>query len=472
MSADGLVPAQDVLEAALLAARPGSDHCVVLVEDTSEVEVRFANNTTTTNGARRDRRVTVVSMRQVDGGTAVGVARSGGDADVAALVRAAEDDAAGSPPADDVSPLIEPSEVTSLAGAVARFDLPPADTDLSVLGGVLGGLSGAFGRAREGGYVLAGFAESKAGTVYLGTSTGLRLGHAQPEGAIQLVARTADGSASTWVGAGTTDFTDVSIETLEERLAARLAWSTNRLERPAGRYEVILPPEAVSDLMVNLAYEAAGRDAEDGRSVFSRPGGGTRVGDQLATVPFTLRSDPAEPGLECSPFLAAATSTADTSVFDNGLPLARTDWISEGRLERLRYHRAGAARSGVEPAGFISNVILEVPGASGSLEDLIARTERGLLLTCLWYIREVDPATMLLTGLTRDGVYVVEDGQVVGSANNFRFNESPVDLLSRATEVGSGVRAFGREFGEYLNRTRMPPLRIPDFNMSSVSQAS
>jgi predicted Zn-dependent protease len=103
---------------------------------------------------------------------------------------------------------------------------------------------------------------------------------------------------------------------------------------------------------------------------------------------------------------------------------------------------------------------------------MVARTERGLLLTCLWYIREVDPATGLLTGLTRDGVYVIEDGVVVGAANNFRFNESPVDLLARATEVGASVRTLGRELGEYLNRCIMPPLRIPDFNMSSVSRAS
>jgi predicted Zn-dependent protease len=103
---------------------------------------------------------------------------------------------------------------------------------------------------------------------------------------------------------------------------------------------------------------------------------------------------------------------------------------------------------------------------------MVARTERGLLLTCLWYIREVDPATLLMTGLTRDGVYVIEDGTVIAAANNFRFNESPVDLLARTTEVGTPVRSLGREFGEYLNRTIMPPLRIPDFNMSSVSQAS
>jgi predicted Zn-dependent protease len=224
--------------------------------------------------------------------------------------------------------------------------------------------------------------------------------------------------------------------------------------------------------MVSLAYELSGRNAEDGRTVFSRPGGGTRVGEQLSPLPFDLRSDPGEPGLTCSPFLTTTSSSADTSVFDNGLRLDRTDWIAGGMLERLRYHRAGAARSGTAAAGFIGNLSLELDGATGSLDELVARTERGLLLTCLWYIREVDPATMLLTGLTRDGVYVVEDGKVVGASNNFRFNESPVDLLARVTEVGTSVRSLGREFGEYFNRTRMPAVRVPDFNMSSVSQAS
>jgi predicted Zn-dependent protease len=466
----GLPPAQDVVEGALAAAADG-DGCVVVVEETSEVEVRFANNTTTTNGARRDRRVTVIALRQVEGGTSAGVARRGGDVDVAELVRAAEQDAAGSPPADDAFPLCTPSEAAR-PDTAAPFHLPAASTDLSVLSDVLTDLAAAFGRARDSDHVLAGFAEHRQTTEYLGTSSGLRLAHAQPQGALHLVARSTDGASSTWAGSGTTDFTDVSVDQLEARLSERLAWSSRRLERPAGRYEVILPPEAVSDLMVGLAYELGGRDAEEGRTVFSAPGGATRVGEQLSPVPFDLRSDPGQAGLECSPFVTALASSADSSVFDNGLPLAPTGWIAGGRLERLRYHRAGAAGSGVAPAGFIGNLTLEVPGATGSLEELVARTERGLLLTCLWYIREVDPATMLLTGLTRDGVYVVEDGAVVGAANNFRFNESPVGLLGRVSEVGGTVRALGREFGEYFNRTAMPTLRVPDYNMSSISQAS
>ncbi len=216
------------------------------------------------------------------------------------------------------------------------------------------------------------------------------------------------------------------------------------------------------------------------------------MGERLSDVPFTLYSDPFEPGIECLPFVAAGSSDSESSVFDNALPLERVAWIEDGYLAHLRYHRAGAARSGVDVAPYVDNLILRAgtggggggggsgsgvgsdggSGIGGTVDDMVARTERGLLLTCLWYIREVDPATALLTGLTRDGVYVIENGAVVGAANNFRFNESPVDLLARATEVGTSVRTLGRELGEYLNRCIMPPLRIPDFNMSSVSQAS
>jgi predicted Zn-dependent protease len=185
-----------------------------------------------------------------------------------------------------------------------------------------------------------------------------------------------------------------------------------------------------------------------------------------------LRSDPFEAGLECTPFLVTTASGQDVSVFDNGLPLGRTDWISGGRLERLQYHRAGAARSGVQPAAFINNLTLELPGVTSTIDDLVARMERGLLLTCLWYIREVDPETLLLTGLTRDGVYLVEDGEIVGAVNNFRFNESPVDLLSKTIEAGRTERALSREWNEWLNRTAMPALRVADFNMSSVSPAT
>jgi predicted Zn-dependent protease len=320
--------------------------------------------------------------------------------------------------------------------------------------------------------VLAGFAHQQVETAYLGTSAGLRRRHVQPTGSLELVARTSDGTASAWAGVGAAPFQEGVLEGLEDRLTQRLGWARRRVELPAGRYEVVMPPDAVADLMIMLAEAASGRDAEDGRNVFSAPGGGTKVGTALTGYPFELRSDPAEPDLECAPFLVTTASSTDVSVFDNGLPLERTGWIEGGVVRRLRYHRAGAARSGAPPTAPIDNLVLEAPGATGSLDDLIGGTRRGLLLTCLWYIREVDPVTLLVTGLTRDGVYLVEGGEVVGAVNNFRFNESPVDLLAHAAEAGRSERALSREWGEWLNRTAMPPLRVGDFNMSSVSPAT
>ena len=464
-----LPPAAEVVERALeLSTGHGA---VVIVSDGSEADVRFANNTTTTNGIRRDRRTTVITFVAGAGGSgsgqvAVGVASRSGVVDVAELVAASAADAAAAPAADDAAALVA-------AGPESPgFDRPAPLTALSVLDGVVRSLSDAFGRARAGGHVLAGFASHRLETTYLGSTTGLRLRHEQPTGTLQLVARSTDGTRSSWAGAGTETFADVDIDTLHDRLIRRLDWAERRLELPPGRYEAVLPPDATADLMVVLSHALSGRDAEDGRSAFSAPSGRTKVGATLAPLPFGLRSDPAEAGLGCAPFLATTASSTDVSVFDNGMPVGLVRWIDAGTLTALEYHRAAAARSGVAAAAPGDNLVLELPGATGTVDDLVARTDRGLLLTCLWYIREVDPVTLLVTGLTRDGVYLVEGGEVVGAVNNFRFNESPLDVLARTVEAGRTERALSREWGEWMNRTAMPALRVADFNMSSVSPAT
>ena len=236
------------------------------------------------------------------------------------------------------------------------FGLDPESTDSGALEGVLSALSGAFERARARDAVLAGFAEQDVVTLYLGSSTGVRLSHVQPTGAVSLVGRTADGSGSAWVGEPTIA---PSLEQMEQEIWRRLDWATTQVALEAGRYEVIMPPSAVSDMMAMLAFDAlGGQDAEDGRTVFSAEGGGTRVGERIAALPFTLYSDPFEQGIACTPFVATEASGSEVSVFDNGLPSARTDWLHDGVLERLRYHRAGAAKSGVEMAPYIDNLVL------------------------------------------------------------------------------------------------------------------
>ena len=184
--------------------------------------------------------------------------------------------------------------------------------------------------------------------------------------------------------------------------------------------------------------------------MFSKPGGGTRIGERLSPLPVDLFSDPAYPGLECAPFVVAHSSGRDTSVFDNGLPAGRAAWISEGVLSALHSSRFSAAAAGVAVTPSVDNLIMTAPGASESLAEMIASTRRGLLLTCLWYIRQVDPQTLLLTGLTRDGVYLVEQGEVVGAVNNFRFNESPVAMLGRVAQAGRDVADAAARVGRLL----------------------
>jgi len=295
---------------------------------------------------------------------------------------------------------------------------------------------------------------------------------AAPAGNVQLNAKSADLERSAWAGAASRDFTDIDVAAMEAGLARRLDWAARRVELPAGRYETILPPSAAADLFIYLYWSAGAKDALDGRTVFSKAGGGTRVGERLAGLPLTLRSDPAAPGLQCAPFVIARASSRSSSVFDNGLALQPTEWISGGELAALTQTRYSAELSGLPVTPAIGNLILSAPGAAASMQDMIAATGRGLLVTCLWYIREVDSQTLLLTGLTRDGVYLVENGEVTGAVNNFRFNESPVAMMGRIAEAGVTVPALPREWNDYFTRTAMPPLRVEGFNMSSVSQAS
>ncbi len=466
---------QETVERALAAAR--SDDCVVIAEETSSANLRWAGNTLTTNGVSRSRQLTVIAIdRRAEGAAAGVISRAGVRPEqVEDVVRAAERAAAEATPAEDAA---------ELAGAEHHgpfgpndpdhpWDVPPGRTGIGVLREFAAALGDTLRQAQAADRKLYGFAEHDLVSTFLGSSAGLRLRYDQPTGRVELNAKSADLARSAWTGAATRDFTDVDIAGLDAGLSERLDWAKRSVSLPPGRYETLLPPTATADLLVYLYWSAGAKDAADGRTVFSKAGGGTRVGERLSTQPVTLSSDPLAAGLGCPPFVIAHASGADSSVFDNGLPLAPTAWISGGTLAALHSSRHSAALAGLPPTPAIDNLTFATSAAGApSLEEMIAATGRGLLLTCLWYIREVDPQTLLLTGLTRDGVYLVENGEVTGAVNNFRFNESPVGMLGRLLEVGATVPTLPREWGDYFNRAAMPPVRVEGFNMSSVSQAS
>jgi predicted Zn-dependent protease len=332
---------------------------------------------------------------------------------------------------------------------------------------VFTGLAGPLAQGFRGSDRLYGYARHIVETTFLATSTGVRRRYTQPTGSVEINAK-RDG-ASAWAGVSTPDFVDVPIDSLLAQLSTQLGWAKRTVELPAGRYETIMPPSTGADMMIYLAWSMDGRGAQEGRTALSAPGGGTRVGEKLARLPLTLYSDPGATGLDCTPFVAAPSSSERVSVFDNGIDIGRVDWIRDGSINALAYPRAAAAEFDAPVAVPADNLLMT--GGSGSLSEMIAGTMRGLLLTTLWYIRTVDPTVLLLTGLTRDGVYLIEGGEVTAAVNNFRFNESPLDLLRRATEAGVSEATLPREWGDWATRAAMPSLRIPDFHMSSVSQA-
>ena len=444
---------QESVERALQAAAH-LHGCVVLVRESSEAVLRWANSTMTTNGHSTATRVTVIAFVAVEGGVAAGVVGSAEPTDPAVLVAAAEAAARDAGPAEDAAPLPEPTADD------AAWAEPAAVTTIGVFEKLAGDLGAVFDSPQR----HYGFASHEIVTTWLGTSTGIRRRWVQPTGSVELNVKTADLASSAWAGASTADFTDVDTAALAEVAARRLEWGARRATLPAGRYDTLLPPSAVADLMIYLAWSMDGRSAQEGRSALSG-----RVGERLTSLPLTLACDPAAPGLEYEPFLTTSRSGEGISVFDNGAPTRRVDWVRDGVVTELAYSRAEAAEFGTSFAPSGDNLLL-TGGADGSLDDLVAATERGLLLTCLWYIRLVDPTTLLLTGLTRDGVYLVEHGEVVAEVDhNFRFNYSPLDVLRRASQVGATERTLPREWKDWFTRAAMPPVRVPEFFMSSVS---
>ena len=469
----GQSAAQVVAERALGLSQ--ADGAVVLVEESSTANLRWANNTLTTNGVAAGRTVTVIStVNGAQGVSAAVLSRSGVDLDtVEDLVRASERAAREAGPAEDAQPLAGPADNPASG---TGWDEAPAGTSIEVFDSFAPALGGAFEAARSAGRLLYGFAEHTVVSTYLATSAGLRLKYDQPAGRLELNAKSPDFVRSAWAGAHTRDFADLDVIALGGQLGQRLDWQQRRIELPAGRYETLLPPSAVADLYVYMLWVAAARDAADGRTVFSAPGGsggrgGTRVGERIGVPGVRIWSDPAAAGLQCAPFSVTHGSSSNSSVFDNGLPAGPTDWVRDGVLERLVTTRQSAASTGLPLALPAGNLLMEGDGTQ-SLDEMTRGTGRGLLLTCLWYIREVDPRTLLLTGLTRDGVYLVEGGEVTGVVNNFRFNESPVGLLGRIAQTGRREDCLPREWNDYFTRASVPALRIPDFNMSSVSKAS
>ena len=285
---------QDLVEHALAAT--AADDCIAIAHNSTSANLRWANNTLTTNGEMRRVTVTVISFARRDDGVAVGsVTGSAASTDqVRTLVEHADAAARAGSPAEDANELVAGDDDPDWASE-------PEATSIRVHDAFAPALGEAFTKAEAQGRILYGFVDHQVTTTYVGSSTGLRLRHVQPTGHYGCTGKTADLGHSAWVGGATRDFADVDAAAMDATLAQRLAWAERRVELEAGRYDTILPPAAVADLTVYAYWSAAARIAHEGQSVFSRRGGGTRIGESIAKGGVQLFSDPAYDGLTCAP---------------------------------------------------------------------------------------------------------------------------------------------------------------------------
>ncbi len=458
---------QDLIEKITSAA--DYDDCIVIVESKTQANLRWAGSTLTTNGVIATQKITVVAFVAVEGGMATGsVTRTSvAESEIIDIAKAAGIAARAAGKADDAAELKR-----NFASGDWKAEHTPTGPD--VFSGIAPELGETFRRSQSDQIELFGYAEHTHDTTWVGSKGGLRLRFDQPDGRVEMTGKSHGRSRSTWEGRASRDFKNLSISEIDLEIRTRLEWQGRKLELAAGRYDTVAPAGSVADLYAYLGWFTGAKDAFEGRSVFSERGqaGKTRVGETFAKLPINIYSDPHYKGLECSPFVVSGLSSSMSSVFDNGQSAPRNDLFKDGKLASLTQTRATSILTSLPytPAG--GNIIVDLPGAKGDLNSLIADVKDGLLLTTLWYIRTVDPTTMLLTGLTRDGVYKIKDGEVIGAVNNFRWNESPVELLNRIKAASATSITQPREWAGDVARAAAPAVIFEQFNMSTVSPGS
>ncbi len=460
-----MISAQDLIEKITSSAT--CDDCIVVVKDKTQANLRWAGSTLTTNGVIQERSVTVIAFVAVEGGMASGgLTRTDVTlADVPTLLADAISAAKAAGKAEDYAPLA--NNVT--IGDWAAPHIPTGPDVFSTFAPALGDM---FSRSMADKIELFGYSEHTHETTWIGSKGGLRLRKDSPVGRVEMTGKSHGRSRSTWNGVETRDFKDVSVASIDAQIRQRLTWQGTKVEMPAGRYDTIVPSGSVADLFIYMMWVSGARDAHEGQSVFSKKGGGTRIGEKLSNVGFQFFSDPEFKQLPAARFIGTAVSSPYSSVFDNGQTIKRVDWFKDGVLQALIQTRATAKLTKLDFTPIGENAIIKVDGGTGTLDDLVKKVDNGLLITTFWYIRMVDPNSLLLTGLTRDGVYHVKGGEVVGATNNFRWNDSPVSALNRLAHAGATEWTQPREWAGNMSNMATPPLVIKDFNMSTVSPGS
>ncbi|MBI4543428.1 MAG: TldD/PmbA family protein [Gemmatimonadetes bacterium] len=312
--------------------------------------------------------------------------------------------------------------------------------------------------ARRASLQSAGFLTLNAGCTAVANSRGLFGYHRSTAFSYTTTVRTPDGTGSGWAGAAHNDWSRARPQELAHTAIAKARLSQNPVAIEPGPYTVVLEATAVANLLrLLLVFAMGARPADEGRSFFSKRGGGNKIGERVVDERVTLVSDPWDPDLLASPFDG------------EGQPSERVAWIENGVLRNLMYDRYWAEQRQTRPTGFPAAV--KMTGGTAMLDDLIRSTERGILVTRFWYIRGLDPRTVLYTGLTRDGTFLIENGRIARPVKNLRFNESPVAMLNNLDLLGQPMRVSGSESGDVGAAVVVPPIKTREFHFQSVSDA-
>jgi predicted Zn-dependent protease len=426
-----------------------ADETQVTLTGGDRANVRFARNSATTSGASSGYSLAIVAKFGQKAGTVT--ASEFGDASLQRAARNAEEIARLSPDNPEAMPILGPQTYTAVK---AFFDDAASATPEWRAGAVRAALD----ISKERDVVSAGFVETSAQIQAVATSKG-QFGYDRFTAAdYNLTARTPDGTGSGWASKSFNELGLLDPRRLAATAIDKAARSHNPTAIEPGKYTVVLEPAALADLIVNLAFAANARQSDEGRSFFSKKGGGTRVGEQVVGEKVRLYSDPAHPLAPAIPFDG------------QGLPLKKIDWIDNGVLKNLSYSRYWAQKQGKEPTPQPGNLIMD--GGDASMADLIKGVERGVLVTRFWYIRPLDPQTLLVTGLTRDGLFLIEKGQVTRPVKNMRWNESPVFALNNLDAMTAPERTVsGEGVGGAGFSVVCPAARIREFTFTSGSDA-
>jgi predicted Zn-dependent protease len=422
-----------------------AEECEVSLNGSESGNIRYARNEVSTAGEIGRLSLAVSSSFGKKTGTAT--IDEFDDASLEKVVRRSEELAQLAPENPEHMPLLGPQTFAESITYVPATAAITPDTRAEAVGKSIQ-------VSKEAKLQAAGYLENTTNFEAVMNSKGLFGYNTGTDVVFTITTRNEEGTGSGYAARGFNDVSKLDTYSATKVATAKANGSIGARAIEPGKYTVILEPVAVAYMLENMFFGLDARNADEGRSFMSKPGGGNRLGEQLMDTKVNIYSDPFNPDLP------SATWNRE------GQPMEKRSWIENGVVKNLSYSRYWADKKNVAPVPGPGNIVMT--GGNDSIEDMIKSTEKGVLVSRLWYIRMVDPQTLLLTGLTRDGTFYIENGEIKFPVKNFRFNESPVIMLNNVESLGRPERSISVEsYRSYL----VPPMKVRDFTFSSLSDA-